>query len=127
LRSDCAAIASRFRSDCAAIDPLLLLSSLLPLLCYRYWCHFSRSYPISIPPYSPSIIHIHVLFSPQTLVSTLTARGAINFDRNPSLKDLTPLGIMDEIIRYCGQPGVQMRVILDHHKLAFSNVYNDMW
>ena len=56
---------------------------------------------------------IRLPYSSEMLHTTKMPSG-IDFYRNPELAGLTPIEIMDEVIRYAGEVG--LRVILDHHR-----------
>jgi aryl-phospho-beta-D-glucosidase BglC (GH1 family) len=54
------------------------------------------------------------------------AAASIDFNKNPDLRGLTPLQVLDKIIAYCGQIG--LRVILDRHSARADGYMNeDVW
>ena len=61
---------------------------------------------------------IRLPFSDQLFDAGSTPNG-IDFSKNPDLKGLNGLGIMDKIVAYAGQIG--LRIFLDHHRSEAGN------
>lgn len=69
---------------------------------------------------------IRLPFSSDMLHSTATP-GGIDYNKNPDLKGLTALQIMDKIVAYAEQIGI--KIILDHHRSSAGNgtSENGLW
>lgn len=61
---------------------------------------------------------IRLPYASETL-HTSSAPNGIDFSKNPELRGLTSLEVMDAVIDYAGRQG--MRVILDHHRSGFGS------
>ena len=68
---------------------------------------------------------LRIPFSNEALRAGATTNG-INFFANPELQGLSPLKVLDEVIRYCGTIG--LRVFLDRHSSkADGLLFEDIW